>query len=214
MIQSIQKAANEASAMASTELTRARSTQKVNGRKGSNRSSRVSYGKTTELQPNSSSSKETSRSSLPGRMSRENIVRMDDAQYQGEVIDGKAHGQWENDLMHGQGSYMWNDAIEVGGGMKKLVLKASCKDMRCQTPGRERGILSVDSFQASARGSPSAKRCSIHGTRYQGEFERGVKNGYGTLSMQDGSKYEGMWQNNRFQGKASRSFSEGRFALR
>ena len=41
------------------------------------------------------------------------------------------------------------------------------------------------------------------GSRFEGEFRYGAKNGFGVFKFRDGSIYEGNFQHNKIQGKGT-----------
>jgi hypothetical protein len=51
-----------------------------------------------------------------------------------------------------------------------------------------------------------------NGTQYSGNFEHGLRQGYGELTYEDGAKYKGGWKDNRQHGKGVNLHPEGTLA--
>ena len=50
-----------------------------------------------------------------------------------------------------------------------------------------------------------------NGTKFEGQFKEGKRNGQGTFTSPDGEKYVGEWKDNKFHGKGTYFFGKGEF---
>lgn len=78
-------------------------------------------------------------------------------------------GEWKNDLMHGDGEYLY------ATGDKKRYVGFWCKNKRCGE-----GTLQYR-----------------NGNKYVGCFRNNNRHGYGVLTLNNGDKYKGIWENDK-----------------
>lgn len=97
---------------------------------------------------------------------------------------GRYEGTFSHGSPHGQGQLTYPDGGYYNGeflAMRTVV-----------TPNEE--VLKVPAYDGKRHGAGT--RVWTNGSRFQGQWERGMMNGKGVLSKADGSKYEGTFRNN------------------
>lgn len=121
------------------------------------------------------------------------VITYSHGRYEGEVRDGKRHGQgimtgldghryegeWRNDRRHGRGTYTWPDGTRYEGKWRS---------------GRHHG-------QGSKEWSG--------GDRYEGGWRVGKRHGQGTYTWSDGTRYEGEWNNSKRHGRGTYVSADG-----
>lgn len=101
-------------------------------------------------------------------------------------------GQFVNGLLHGRGRYDWANGSYYEGmfslGKKHGTGKLLCRDA---TAGDD-----LDELR---------RRSSV----YNGEFDRGVKSGFGTMVWSTGGRYDGQFQNDMRHGQGKMIWGDG-----
>lgn len=142
--------------------------------------------------------------------------------YEGEVLDGKPHGQgtmtyakdnkskmvqyvgaWKNGKRHGQGRLTWND----GDAFEGLWVDGSREG---------HGVYRWHSGNVYDGEWKQGKRCGqgkmtwTNGNVYEGAWADGKRSGHGVLRCADGSVKEGEWENDLLIEKKEIPFEDGR----
>lgn len=90
-------------------------------------------------------------------------------------------GEWQDDLRHGQGTMHWNSLGQRYTGMWQNGYPEG------------KGV-----YEWKVGASESAPLCTFN--RYDGEFARGKRNGFGIFHYANGALYKGLWQDNKKHG--------------
>ena len=121
------------------------------------------------------------------------VIAYDHGRYEGEVRNGKRHGQgimtghnghryegeWRNDRRHGRGIYTWPSGMRYEGEWRS---------------GKHHG---------------QGTKVWPGGDRYDGEWRIGRRHGRGTYTWPDGTRYEGEWNNGKRHGRGTYVSADG-----
>ena len=125
------------------------------------------------------------------------LLKKFSSRYDGELKDGKRHGQgtytwpegkkyegeWKDGEINGQGIYTYPDGKKYVGEFKDGIFNGQ-------------GTFTLS-----------------NGDKYEGEWKGGVMDGYGTYTYHDGDKYEGEYKDDKKHGHGKYTFPDGRKSL-
>ena len=144
-------------------------------------------------------------------------LRIQNATYTGEVLNGKRHGKgiqtwddgakyegnWENDKSNGYGTFYHTDGDVYQGYWKNN--RANGKGVYISADGGRYEGYWIDDVQ---NGFGTEKWND--GSSYKGNYDMGKKEGYGEYEWSNGSKYKGYWKDNKLCGKAVYYYADGK----
>ena len=144
-------------------------------------------------------------------------LRIQNAVYTGEVLNGKRHGKgiqvwddgakyegnWENDKSNGYGTFYHTDGDVYQGYWKNN--RANGKGVYISSDGGRYEGYWIDDVQ---NGFGTEKWND--GSSYQGNYDMGKKEGYGEYEWSNKSKYRGYWKDNKLCGKGVYYYVDGK----
>ena len=144
-------------------------------------------------------------------------LRIQNAVYTGEVLNGKRHGKgiqvwddgakyegnWENDKSNGYGTFYHTDGDVYQGYWKNN--RANGKGVYISSDGGRYEGYWIDDVQ---NGFGTEKWND--GSCYQGNYDMGKKEGYGEYEWSNKSKYRGYWKDNKLCGKGVYYYVDGK----
>lgn len=146
-------------------------------------------------------------------------IRFDNGRYVGEIKNGIRHGigalyfdngdrfegNWVNDEISGSGIYFWANGDYFAGYWEN-----SSKRNGYGIQVKANGSYSIHFFvneQSATREVKNASRLNYNNGYYIGQVTNGRANGMGTFYWNDGSKFEGIWENGIIHGNGLLTFS-------
>ncbi len=140
-----------------------------------------------------------------------------DGIYEGEIVDGKRHGQ-------GKMTYSDNDRIYTGSWLfdkREGKGKTTFKDGTFHDGNYLNDIRNGKGILKEAYGTydgdfkDGAVHGDVHATysngdEYRGQYEFAQRSGSGIYKFKDGKIYDGMWKNNKYEGKGKLTIPDGR----
>ena len=144
-------------------------------------------------------------------------LRIQNAVYTGEVLNGKRHGKgiqvwddgakyegnWENDKSNGYGTFYHTDGDVYQGYWKNN--RANGKGVYISSDGGRYEGYWIDDVQ---NGFGTEKWND--GSSYKGNYDMGKKEGYGEYEWSNKSKYRGYWKDNKLCGKGVYYYVDGK----
>ena len=144
-------------------------------------------------------------------------LRIQNAVYIGQVLNGKRHGKgiqiwddgakyegsWENDKSNGYGTFYHIDGDVYQGYWKNN--RANGKGVYISSDGGRYEGEWIDDVQ---NGFGTEKWND--GSSYKGNYDMGKKQGYGEYEWNNGCKYKGYWKDNKLSGKGVYYYSDGK----
>ena len=144
-------------------------------------------------------------------------LRIQNATYTGEVLNGKRHGRgiqiwddgakyegnWENDKSNGYGTFYHTDGDVYQGYWKNN--RANGKGIYISSDGGRYEGYWIDDVQ---NGFGTEKWND--GSSYKGNYDMGKKEGYGEYEWSNGSIYKGFWKDNKLCGKGVYYYTDGK----
>ena len=144
-------------------------------------------------------------------------LRIQNAVYTGEVLNGKRHGKgiqvwddgakyegsWENDKSNGYGTFYHTDGDVYQGYWKNN--RANGKGVYISADGGRYDGYWIDDVQ---NGLGTEKWND--GSSYKGNYNMGKKEGYGEYEWSNGSIYKGNWKDNKLFGKGVYYYNDGK----
>jgi len=131
----------------------------------------------------------------------------DGSTYQGQVVDGKRHGQgvwqsrtgqydgqWKDDMQHGTGSQTWSDGRCYHGQFVQGKFSGKGK-MEWHTA---KGYLTYDGEYVDDLKEGSGKFSWADGRHYTGEWSKGKRHGKGVYTNAKGETKSGFWAQDKF----------------
>ena len=144
-------------------------------------------------------------------------LRIQNAIYTGQVLNGKRHGRgtqiwddgakyegdWENDKSNGYGTFYHTDGDVYQGYWKNN--RANGKGIYISADGGRYEGFWIDDVQ---NGLGTEKWND--GSSYKGNYNMGKKEGYGEYEWSNGCKYKGYWKDNKLCGLGVYYYSDGK----
>ena len=144
-------------------------------------------------------------------------LRIQNAIYTGEILNGKRHGKgvqiwddgakydgnWENDKSNGYGTFYHTDGDVYQGYWKNN--RANGKGVYISSDGGRYEGYWIDDVQ---NGFGTEKWND--GSSYKGNYDMGKKEGYGEYEWSNKSKYRGYWKDNKLCGKGVYYYVDGK----
>ena len=151
----------------------------------------------------------------PAQQGRQ-VITYNNARYEGEVRDGKEHGQgvltwnngtrydggWRNGRHHGQGTKTWTDGRRYDGDWRDGELDGS-GTYTWADGGHYQGGFRAGKLHG--RGI----RTWANGDRYEGNWRNGKHHGRGIKTWTDGRRYDGDWRDGELDGSGTYTWADG-----
>ena len=125
---------------------------------------------------------------------------------------------WQGDRIQGSGVLKFEPTLsvrEIGEALRQVVTRASIG----KTDIRQASSLACHEGNEAPSALSDAPEDPVHGgvdgilergaVQYEGDWDRGMIHGQGTMIFTDGSKYTGHWSQNVEQGKGTRWYLTG-----
>ena len=119
------------------------------------------------------------------------------------LTDGKFEGQFDKNLIDGQGTFYFNDGAKYVGEFKHNAIEGK----------GTKYLKNGDRYEGQfIQGNREGKGTYYfaEGGEYTGDWKNDIREGQGTMTWNTGNKYAGAWKNDKRNGKGTYTWKDGR----